>query len=240
MTAKNPLEKDFIEKLLGEVRFSPAKKEIEDEYLSHIEDKVRSLIIEEQMTRKEALTLTMEEMGDPQEIGKALNDVHNPLLGWMLLLTKGLLIIFGAFALYLLISFSTELLFHSTRDIGIEDDLVVAEIPLDQEIQMDAVTYYFDRAVIQDNGSAFILIEALSYTRRPRIRGFLFRSVHDDLGNHYYDLTIPYRSRVFRQDLVLRLSDIDEEAEVLILEYDRYNQAFEIILPLPERSAPNE
>ena len=236
MTTKDPLENDFIEKLLGEIRFFPAKKEIEEEYSSHIEDKVRYLIIEEGMTRKEALSLTMEEMGDPQEIGKSLNEVHNPFLGWALLLTKGLLIILGAFALHLLIFFSGEFLFHSTRDIGIEDDLVIAEITIDQEIQMDAVTYYFDRAVIQDDGKAFILIEAVSYTRAPRIRGFLFNSVHDDLGNSYYDLTIPYRSRIFRQDLVLRLKDIDGDAEFLALEYDRYNREFEITLPLPERS----
>ena len=236
MSAKDPLENDFIEKLLGEIRFFPVKKEIEEEYSSHIEDKVRYLIIEERMTRKEALSLAMEEMGDPQEIGKALNKVHNPFLGWALLLTKRLLIIFGVFAFHLLISFSTELLFHSTRDIGIEDDLVIAEITIEQEVQMDAVTYYFDRAVIQDDGKAFILIEAVSYTRAPRIRGFLFNSVHDNLGNTYYDFTRTYRSRIFRQDLVLLLRDLDAEAEVLTLKYDRYNREFEITLPLPERS----
>jgi|GEM_PF-478946 len=236
MTTKDPLENNFIEKLLGEIRFSPAKKEIEEEYSSHIEDKVRYLIIEERMTPKEALSLTMEEMGDPQEIGKSLNEVHNPFLGWALLLTKGLLIIFGAVATFMLISYSSGLLLHGTRDIGIEEELVIAEITIDQEIQMDAVTYYFDRAVIQDDGKAFILIEAVSYTRAPRIGGFLFNSVHDDLGNHYYNFTRTYRSRIFRQDLVLRLKDIAEEAEFLTLEYDRYNREFEITLPLPERS----
>ena len=236
MTAKDPKEKDFLEKLLGEIRFFPVKNEIEEEYSDHIEDKVRSLIIKERMTRREALSLTMEEMGDPLEIGKSLNEIHNPFLGWTLLLTKGLLIIFGAIAIHMLISYSSGLLLYGTRDIGIEEKLVITEISIDREIQMDAVTYYFDRAVIQDNGKAFILIEAVSYTRGPRIRGFLFNSVHDDLGNNYSDFTIPYRSRIFRQDLVLQLRDIDEEAEVLTLEYDRYNREFEITLPLPERS----
>ena len=236
MTAKDPKEKDFIEKLLREIRFFPAKKEIEEEYIGHIEDKVRYLIIEERMTRKEALSITMEELGDPHEIGKALNEVHNPFLGWALLLSRGLLIIFGAIAILMLISYSIGLLFHGTRDIGIEDDLVIAEITIDREIQMDAVTYYFDRAVIQDNGKAFILIEAVSYTRAPRILAFRFNSVHDDLGNNYSDNTSTYQVRIFRQDLVLRLRDIDEEAEVLTLDYDRYNRAFKIILPLPERS----
>lgn len=236
MTAKDPLENDFIKKLLGEIRFFPAKKEIEEEYSSHIEDKVRYLIIEERMTRKEALSLTMEEMGDPQAIGKALNEVHNPFLGWALLLTKGLLIIFGVIAIPLLFSFVEGLLFHSTRDIGTDEDLVTSEISIDQEVFMDSTTYFFDRAIVQSNGDAFILIEAVSYTRSPRIGGLLFNSVDDDLGNVYNGRTRTYRSRIFRQDLVLQLNDIHEKAEVLTLDYDRYNRAFEVTIPLPERS----
>ncbi|NBG88426.1 permease prefix domain 1-containing protein [Isachenkonia alkalipeptolytica] len=240
MQTKDPEINDFIKELLREIRFFPAKKEIEQEYSDHLEDKIRDLIIEERMTREEALFITLEEMGDPREIGKALNEVHNPFLGWALLVSRGLLIVFGAFALHLLISFSSELLFHSTRDIGIEEDLVISEIPIDREIEMDATTYYFDRAVIQNNGEAFILIETLSYTRPPRIRGLFFTSVQDNLGNTYYDLTIPYRSRIFRKDLVLPLKNIAEEAEFLTLEFDRYNRAFEINLPLPERRDPYE
>ena len=236
MTSKKAKEKDFLEKLIGEIRFFPVKKEIEEEYSDHINDKVQELIIEEQLPREEALSLTIEEIGDPHEIGKALNEVHNPFLGWALLLTKGLLITFGAFAIHLLILFTTDFFLYGTGDAGIEEHLVIAEVPIDQEIQMDAVTYYFDRAIIQDNGNALILIEAVSYRRPPRIRGFLFNSVHDDLGNNYSDFTIPYRSRIFRQDLFLRLRDIDDEAEFLILQYKRYNREFEITVPFPERS----
>lgn len=236
MPINDPSISDFVNKLLKEIRFFPVKREIEQEYRAHIEDKIQDLVKEEEMTKEEALSLTLKEMGDPQEIGKTLNNVHNPFLGWALSISWGLLIIFGAFTLHLLIYSSTEFFFYGTNETGIEEQRVIKEVVIDQEVQIDEVSHYFDRMVIQDNGTAFVLIESESVRRQPRNRPIWFTAVYDDLGNTYSEHSLPYRSRFFRSDFVLKLRNFSEDAQALTLVYNRYNREFEVTFPLPERS----
>ena len=63
-----------------QVRFFPDRKairrELTDHYWDHVED-LRRIGYEDALARQRALRA----MGDPEEVGKALNAVHRPLLG---------------------------------------------------------------------------------------------------------------------------------------------------------------
>ena len=240
-TSNNPKEQEFIDRILKEIKFPLVKKEIREELTAHIEDKTREMIVEEEMSRENALLSAMEEMGDAEEIGKALNDVHRPFLGWALTVSRFLLIIFGFLTIHTLIGIGSEVFSQYTIGTGIDEERVIAEIVIDQEVTLDNRTLYFDKAVMQEPDQVIVLMESTTYTRRPRNTGVLFDQVYDDLGNSgYFDLATPYRSGLFTSQLLLSLRNVDFDAEYLVLDYDRFNRSFEIIIPLAEGSDTDE
>jgi len=71
MTKKNETaEQEFIKNVLREIRFPLVKQDIRQELKDHIEDKKDDWMFREEMTEEEALEKSIEEMGEPEEIGK--------------------------------------------------------------------------------------------------------------------------------------------------------------------------
>ncbi|MDY3280932.1 hypothetical protein [Dysosmobacter sp.] len=70
-----------------QVRFFPDRKairrELTDHYWDHVQD-LRRIGYEDGLARQRALGA----MGDPEEVGKALNAVHRPLLGWLWMVSR--------------------------------------------------------------------------------------------------------------------------------------------------------
>lgn len=82
----------WIAEVLYCVRFLPDRKAIRQELEAHYEDHVRDLErlgYDHQLARKRALGT----MGDPVEVGQALDRVHKPWLGWLWLASKGILML---------------------------------------------------------------------------------------------------------------------------------------------------
>lgn len=77
----------FLDAVLKEVRFtwdhSKIKEELNDHIDAHIED-----LIQDGVDEEEALHIALESMGDAQEIGVELNEVHKPFWGWMLFFSR--------------------------------------------------------------------------------------------------------------------------------------------------------
>lgn len=66
------------------VRFGPDRAAVRAELEAHLEDKQADLRrIFPDMTAEEAETRTLEDMGDPAEIGKELARIHKPWLGYL-------------------------------------------------------------------------------------------------------------------------------------------------------------
>lgn len=72
----------WVEQVCGCVRFQPDRKAIRKELWAHYEDHCRDL---ERLEFAPALARqrALEAMGDPLEVGKALDRVHKPWLGWL-------------------------------------------------------------------------------------------------------------------------------------------------------------
>lgn len=86
--------------VLAQVRFWPDRKDIEKELTAHYEDHVRDL---ERLDYpwKLAEQRALDAMGDPEEIGKALDRVHKPWLGWLWVASRAVLILALVTALFL-------------------------------------------------------------------------------------------------------------------------------------------
>ncbi|MDA1476960.1 FtsW/RodA/SpoVE family cell cycle protein [Bacillus changyiensis] len=84
----------FIQKTCEQVRFRAAHKGIEQELAAHIEDNMEQFIaqgLDEKTAREKAIKC----MGDPIEIGGALNKVHRSQTEWGVICLSLLLSIFG-------------------------------------------------------------------------------------------------------------------------------------------------
>ena len=68
----------WIEASLKQVRCRPVHDELWAELEGHIEDKIEDLTASG-LAAGDAESLALRAMGDPEEVGKALDQVHNPL-----------------------------------------------------------------------------------------------------------------------------------------------------------------
>ena len=78
--------------VVAQVRFRPDRASIEQELTAHYEDHVRDL---ERLDYPPELAQqrALEAMGDPEEIGRALDRVHKPWLGWLWKVSRVLLVV---------------------------------------------------------------------------------------------------------------------------------------------------
>lgn len=72
----------WVNAVCQEVRFRPDRRSIELELRDHYEDHVRD-ILRLGRPRELAEQRALEAMGNPQEVGRALDKVHKPWLGWL-------------------------------------------------------------------------------------------------------------------------------------------------------------
>ena len=72
---------EFIEAVCAKVRFAPARKQIADELRAHLEDRA-AMLEEHGFPPEDAAARAAASMGDPAEIGAALDQEHSPLWGW--------------------------------------------------------------------------------------------------------------------------------------------------------------
>lgn len=85
---------EYIRKLLEQVRFKKAHKGIEAELRSHMEDQIADNM-SAGMDREAAEKAAVKDMGDPVEVGIAMDSVHRPRIAWSVVVIA---LIIGAFS----------------------------------------------------------------------------------------------------------------------------------------------
>ena len=73
---------EFIDAVCAKVRFKPARKQIAAELRAHLEDRA-AMLTEHGVAPEDAAVRAVAAMGDPEEIGAALDKEHSPFWGWM-------------------------------------------------------------------------------------------------------------------------------------------------------------
>lgn len=89
-----PMEKIrrmWLGEAVKQIRFVPDRKVVFEELAAHIQDRSDDLVTRG-YTREEADERTLRAMGDPSEIGKQLDLVHKPWLGWLWMVSRWLAI----------------------------------------------------------------------------------------------------------------------------------------------------
>lgn len=75
---------DYLSELKGQIRDKYAKKFVSDEIKTHIEEQADAFM-NDGMSREDAISKAVEDMGDPVSVGVDLDRIHRPHLEWRFL-----------------------------------------------------------------------------------------------------------------------------------------------------------
>ena len=87
-------------KMCEQIRFRPDRSAVWEEMKGHLDDK-RDALVASGLSLQDAETAAVAAMGDPEEVGRQMNAVHKPWLGWLWKLSGWVLaaaILFGMFS----------------------------------------------------------------------------------------------------------------------------------------------
>ncbi len=90
-------KEEYLELLKNQILCKKAKNMVVEEIDCHIEDQ-KTAFVHEGYDEVTAMSKTLEQMGDPLEVGEQLNKIHKPRLEWRILLIVLALCIFGILA----------------------------------------------------------------------------------------------------------------------------------------------
>ena len=231
-------EEKFINAVLSHVRFLPDHSMIRDELEAHIEDR-----IEEMKETESDMTLikekALESMGDPKEIGKALNKVHNPIIGWLYTASNAVLLIMVVILVNILVHQSSNL-FSGLKDPL--DFMQVDEIRYELKLEEKA---RIDHRIIEITGIRYSEAEEMVLAWKSYSSDLFHRNlwsmdyigeIKDDLGNVYMPTNLTGAGSGSTRLYALMIDRFHPDARMLIITYDRYNRFYEFRIPLMEES----
>lgn len=203
----------FCNQVCTFVRFSPDHAAITAELTAHLEDH-RDVLLELRpgLPPEEAEEAAVQAMGDPESLGRALNESHSPLLGWFQIWFRRM--VWGLAALVLVITLpqAGQLIADLTappKYDGYIDHLlehyeeynVAADYTPGAVAQYRDYTFSVPRAIVvrDSNGDSLTLRYLLKvshpnpWLRQPEFEAWLW--AEDDLGNTYSSegQVVPYQ-----------------------------------------------
>lgn len=134
-------KQEFLESIRKQIHFVFDRDSIEKEYNAHIEDSILDLM-EEGCSKEEAERIAIEQMGDPIEIGKALNEEHHPLLGYLWVASRFICVLFLIPVIYLANDYCGEIISYVNKESV--DNEYVASFELNKKVDLEYHTIYLD------------------------------------------------------------------------------------------------
>ena len=249
MESENPYT-DYCDAVCARVRWPFARWGITKELTAHLQDHA-AVLMARGLSPREARLQAVAAMGDPDEVGRALNRVHSPRWG----------LAFTAFRLLILCL--AYMIFQSTFP-GLDLDTLrscfygstvervqgeqksgflthISCIPLDEWRQLDSLSIHYSNAYLTLQTATadgpdpvyWLLLEASFWQRDP------FRQAIDPFTGitSFSDIPLP---TVFSDDLGNRydspftymLPGVDPRASEVYLDYDLFGRHYRLTIPL--------
>jgi hypothetical protein len=229
----NLLKSDkFIKEVISYIKFPLDREDIKKELENHILDKMDYYINDRGIDKITAEELTLRDMGNPKEIGIALNKEHNFILGWIYKITNVLITIFLIITVF---SFGISLLstiFSGNPAKHIAKENILYNIKINEKVKIDDRVIKFKNIIYEKNGDMSIVYEY--YDTRLFGMGWslgYIGTVKDNLGNEYFAGSGSSAGGIITKG-VQTASDFSSEADTLIIEYDLYNRYYKVEIPL--------
>lgn len=249
MNGSDPFE-TFCTAVCAKVRWPFARWNITQELTDHLRDHAAALE-EKGLSPEEAQSQAVAAMGDPAELGRALNRVHSPLWGLTFVLLR-LLILCLAFTVLQngflrfghprLISRFYEPV-HTIQHQLDRGAQLIAQIPLDQWRQVDTLRIHYTNAYLvyhEPTGTHppyWLYLEGALWQEDPfhQVGDLSYTSSYqppspitfsDNLGNQY-DFSGEWY-----------VGCLDPQASEVYLDYDQFGRHYRLTIPLDWGDAP--
>lgn len=179
---------DYIKNVLSQIAFVFEHKNIKRELMSHLMD-LKDEYAEQGLESSELSRRVLDDMGDPVVVGKELNQIHHPIIGWLWWISR--LVVVSMF-IYCILFVGSKFLTHlssnrfvSDQDFdinqfmsGMGDSNRIAQLnqDLDLTINLNDGVLLIDRLIQTQDGTIILLYQ--------ENHGFdIFQS-----NNRYFDL----------------------------------------------------
>jgi len=165
----------YINTVVSQIKFPFDRRSIARELEDHI-DELECFYLDIRLDEDEAQRRAVNEMGDPLEIGKALNQEHKPMLGWLWIVSKYLCILLGVFSFFLVSSkiyaswemskeiappvFAGSAVFESIGDDTSKMHVIYDE-SINQRLEMKSETLVFERILQNSDGTIILLYQSI-------------------------------------------------------------------------------
>lgn len=221
----------FLEEVLFYIKFPFVKDDIRFELESHILDKI-DYYMEQGYDKEKAEELSINDMGDPKEIGIELNKQHNPFLGWMLKITNVMVIFFLIKSIFFICPIVVNFLTGNNLVNDIPKENIVYKIDMDKKVKLDDRIIHFTNVVYDKDGDMSIFYEY--YDTRLWGAGWSLGTIGeitDNLGNTYMAGS-GVESGGIKSKCRWTVGNFSKDADTLIINYDNYNRKYVVGIPL--------
>ncbi|MCB8814615.1 permease prefix domain 1-containing protein [Desulfosporosinus shakirovi] len=223
----SPKGDKFIEDILSYVKFSFDRFAIKTELESHLLDKIEDYTEAGQAEDAEESAIT--DMGDAQEIGLELNKQHNPLVGWIWMLTRLAVVLLVIVDLFFVgLPIVTSLLDDNPIE-DISKANIVYNITVNKTVHLDDTVINFRNVIYEGNGNLNIIYDY--YETQFWGTGWSLGGIgiiSDNLGNEYFAGSGGGIRPIVRRTV----ENFSDEADTLIIDYDQYNRKYRVEIPL--------
>ncbi|MCI7656373.1 permease prefix domain 1-containing protein [Anaerotignum sp.] len=212
---REPWER-YLNDVVSHVRFAFDRRKIRQELAEHMEDLYEDLLSQD-IDEKQAAELTVDYMGDSEELGKELDKAHHPVLGYVWLILGILCIVVAAKTAFGLLDTGVSIAkgyFAEVRQASYSE--VVYMIPLDIEKEVYSYTIYIDKIVYYEDG--MMEVDYATW-RNPFSRDeywtFEINACPYVNGTPCYDSAGSYKDGRFYGKGQIKLKNVPEEADRL-------------------------
>lgn len=232
----NPVFDTYCSQVCGQLRYRPGRAGVRAELLSHMEDRAEALTAQG-ADPSAAAQQAVAAMGDPEELGRALDRVHPPLLCWGELVSRVWVFLLAIPVALILVPTLALTLFRaivhpSPRDLP-QDQIVRASTEEQRVVIGERVVVVTD-AVVTADGTLHLY--TLNYYKNPLTYGWTFTGfrVSDEDGTRYHGNSSTLGGLISYG--VDEYSGFPTDCDTAILTYQNAGYDIRLTLPLEEVS----
>ncbi len=231
-----PNEKeDFLQDVLSFIKFPFDRQAIRNELEGHIDDQAYDYI-QDGLPPKEAIHKAIIQMGSPSDIGRELNQMHRPLVGWIWKLSDMLVktlsvIVLLAIIMQILLSINLN-----SPSSFINQDQIVYHLKPNESRQIDDEIIKITDIIYDKKGTLFIFYKTYSDNLFINLwTTATLGDITDELGNNYFGGGSS--SGGFIRHNIVQINGFNKAAKELHIHYDYYHRHYEFYFDLPRGDA---
>lgn len=218
-------KEEFLQKVLSYIKLPFDREDIYNELNNHMEDHINDYM-EEGYTNEEAIENVIEVMGDATDLGKELNQMHKPLLGWVWKISDILVKIIGVVVILCLGIILLSSIDLNSPSSYINEEDIVYHLKNDEQAKIDNWIIKVTDIIYEQDGTLHIFYKTYSDSIFVNTWSFgNIGTITDEFGNEYHGGSGSSSGLISHNNI--QINDFPETSDSLNIVYDRYNRHYE-------------